>query len=860
MTGSTSDARPGAGATGRRAALLYSISSAAALAVTTGAIVGVISGAAVPPSRFALAVGATAAAQLARLTLRIGSDTILLAWGEVGVIVALCLLPWPWVPAAAGLGAIGGHLLRAVGADPAERIRILYSITVLTTGSSVATAVAAMMVGPSAPLRAELVRPTSVVPLCLAALSYFGTTTVLTSAWVASTTRNRFGVVWRRAARTKAVMLGGNIAVGLAVAVVIGVDVRWLAALAPLFWLLHQAYSHQMQASQERRTWTALADATRNLNQLDEQGVAVAAVRGAARLFAPDRVEVVVLRPSGRRRGYLGRTSDLVASSSESIGVTTIDEPADVPEAAANAGSRQVLVRRLFVGEAHIGELRLRFRRQVSLAPREQHAFSAFADAVASALHDAATHRQLRVMTARSAYDAVHDTLTGLANRSTLLARGNAELRRLEPGSNVALLLFDVDGFRAVNDTLSHAAGDELLRVLARRLTDARIDGELLGRLGGDVYALVMTRIPDGVGGSALERAQSVMATLAQPARIAGVTLAVEASAGVVTDEADQCDLAELLRRADLALHRAKRSGAPIVQYEAADDGGTVDRLALLADLRDALAGTDQLRLLVQPVVGLSSGAPTGAEALVRWHHPRRGLLAPADFIGVVEHSELVSGFTLHVLDRALGIAAGWATQGVHVPISVNLFPRNLLDRDLPAAVAGRLRAYGVRPERLVVEITESVMVSDEHLSRIPSGGRTVVEEVVGALKGLGVQVCVDDFGTGSAPMTLLTRLPLDEVKIDRSFVATMVSSPEAAAIVRATVDLSHELGLRVVAEGVERADQRALLTGLGVTAAQGNHFYPPLRVEEATAVLQGLAHVASARSIPIVRAATSSI
>jgi diguanylate cyclase (GGDEF)-like protein len=485
----------------------------------------------------------------------------------------------------------------------------------------------------------------------------------------------------------------------------------------------------------------------------------------------------------------------------------------------------------------------------VRLASREQHAFSAFADAVASALHDAATHRQLRVATARSAYEAVHDRLTGLADRSTLLARGNAELRRLDPSSPVGLLLFDVDGFRAVNDALGHAAGDQLLRVLARRLGAMYVDGDLVGRLGGDTFALVCTGVPDGSideghAACVLDRARLMTAVLARPAMISGVTIAVEVSAGIAVEAAGRCDITELLRRAEVALHHARRAGARIAQYDATCDATSTDRLTVLAELRDALATTDQLTVLLQPSIDLSSGAPTGAEALTRWQHPRRGMLVPAAFIDVIEQSELLSGFTRFVLDRALRIAAGWATQGVHVPISVNLASRSLLDRDLPAVVAGRLEAYGVRPDRLVLEITESVMTE-----------LAVAEEVISALKAQGVQVSVDDFGTGAASLTLLTKVPLDEVKIDRSFVANMVTSPEAAAIVRATVDLAHELGLRVVAEGVERADQRQALAALGVTAAQGFLFYPPLRLERATAVLQGLAQAATSPTIPIVRA-----
>jgi len=855
VTGSAVGVRLGAGdahpwsvtigsATGRRCVLFYGVIAAAVGAVLAAAALGFDAALAIEPGPFGLAVAAAALAQLARVRLRVGSDTIRLAWGEAGVIAGLCLVPAPWVPAAAALGVVAGHLWQLLRADEAQRVRVIYSVAVLTAGSSAAAAAAALIADPSAPVAATIARPSSLVPLFLAALTYFATTSVLTSGWVASTTRSRIGAVWLRAFRSKAVMLAGNIVVGLGMAVVIGIDLRLLAALVPVLGLVHLTYSHQMQAAQERRTWAALADATRNLNQLDEQGVAVAAVRGAARLFGPDQVEVVVLRPSGRRRGYLARTSELARGAADATGVTAVDALAD---AAADmpAGLAQVLVRRLFVGEAHIGELRLRFRRQIALARREQHAFSAFADAVASALHDAATHRQLRVMTARSAYEAVHDTLTGLANRSSLLVHGNAEMRRLDPGSAVGLLLFDVDGFRTVNDTLNHAAGDELLQVLAGRLTAARAEGELLGRLGGDVYAMLLTRVPDGVR-YPVDRAQTLTALLARPAHVAGVTIAVEASAGVVVEASDRADVAELLRRADIALHRAKRSGTPIARYDPATDGNGTDRLALLAEFRDALAATDQLTLLFQPAVDLSSGAPTGAEALIRWHHPRRGLLLPADFLDVVEHSELVGGFTRFVLDRALQVAAGWATQGVHVPISVNLCARSLLDRELPAMVAARLEAYAVRPDRLVLEITESVVVSEV----------SVVEEVIGALRALGVQVAVDGFGTGSASLTFLTKVPLDEVKIDRSFVAGMVSSPETAAIVRATVDLARDLGLRVVAQGIERPEQRALLAGLGVGAAQGYLFHPPLRVEEATAVMQGMAQAATTRSIPIVRAA----
>jgi len=242
--------------------------------------------------------------------------------------------------------------------------------------------------------------------------------------------------------------------------------------------------------------------------------------------------------------------------------------------------------------------------------------------------------------------------------------------------------------------------------------------------------------------------------------------------------------------------------------------------------------------------VDLQTGEPIGAEALTRWRHPRRGLLQPAEFIGVVEHSDLASAFTLHVIDMALRLASGWASQGLHLPISVNLCARCTVNPDLPGLVAGRLAAHGVPARRLVLEITETVAMTEPGLA----------ERVVTRLRELGVRVSVDDFGTGSASLSFLARFPVDEVKIDRTFIATMVDSPETAAIVRATVDLAHDLGMTVVAEGVERPEQRAALVELGVGAAQGFLFHRPLPPDELTPVLQGRTHTATAKRIPIVR------
>lgn len=329
----------------------------------------------------------------------------------------------------------------------------------------------------------------------------------------------------------------------------------------------------------------------------------------------------------------------------------------------------------------------------------------------------------------------------------------------------------------------------------------------------------------------AMRQAREIAERLAAPTEVAGVRMSIEVSVGVVVADAGTADLTELLRRADIAMYQAKEGGGNVAAYDGTRDAASTDQLALLAELREALTVDDQLVLALQPAVDLTTGAPTGVEALIRWQHPRRGWLNPADFIRPVENSEQLGTFTRYVLDKALGVAAGWAREGLDVPISVNLSARSLLDPRLPAEIADALRRHQVPPHRLVLEITETVVMSELE----------VIDEVLATLRSMGVQLAVDDFGTGFSSLTFLTRIAVDELKVDRSFVIRMADSPEAAAIVRTTVGLAHELGLRVVAEGVETAEQRMALAELGCTSAQGYHFFKPMPADKIGAVLGSL-------------------
>lgn len=562
--------------------------------------------------------------------------------------------------------------------------------------------------------------------------------------------------------------------------------------------------------------------------------MATAAVTGALALFGAELVDVDVARGDGRWRRYRGDASGQVRDR----------EVGSPGGATPDAGE---LVRALVVGDVQVGQLRVRFPAAGPPGDRERDALAAYSDALAAALHDAATHRELRLVSARSSYDAVHDALTGLINRTALLSKGDQTLRQLAHDHPVALLLLDIDQFKEVNDTLGHAAGDRLLQLTGNRLGDLTRSGDLLARLGGDEFALLLTSVP--VLGDraapmayALRQAREIAERLAAPTEVAGVRMSVEVSVGVVVAGAGTADLTELLRRADIAMYQAKEGGGSVAAYDSTRDAASTDQLALLAELREALQAEDQLVLALQPAVDLATGAPTGVEALIRWQHPRRGWLGPADFIRPVEHSEQLGTFTRYVLDKALSVAAGWARDGLDVPISVNLSARSLLDPRLPAEIADALRRHQVPAHRLVLEITETVVMSELE----------VIDEVLATLRTMGVQLAVDDFGTGFSSLSFVTRIAVDELKVDRSFVIRMADSPEAAAIVRATVGLAHELGLRVVAEGVETAEQRAALVALGCTAAQGYHFFKPMPADKIGAVLGSLRDSAESNVFPL--------
>jgi diguanylate cyclase (GGDEF)-like protein len=413
---------------------------------------------------------------------------------------------------------------------------------------------------------------------------------------------------------------------------------------------------------------------------------------------------------------------------------------------------------------------------------------------------------------------ATTDELTGLANRQQFSTTIEAEIASAQyEGRSFAVMLIDLDHFKEINDTLGHHYGDVLLKDLGPRLAACVGTDGLVARLGGDEFAVLPgTRTDDPE--TLQEIASRLIECVQQPLVVDQMTLEVGASIGISRFPLDGNDASSLLRRADIAMYKAKEDHSNYKLYEAEMDRYSVRRLTVLSDFRRALK-SEEFVVHYQPIVHLRGREVHGAEALVRWEHPDMGLVPPADFIPIAEQSGLIGSLTRYVLERSIAQTAQWRRAGTELAVSVNLSMRDLLDRDLPGEIECMLDTYGLPAEALKVEITESMIMSDPERAR----------EIVLKLRESGLRISVDDFGTGYSSLANLKSLPITELKIDRSFVFTMLEDESDLIIVRSTINLGHDLGLKVVAEGVE--DERTMnqLELLGCDLAQGYHLSRPL-------------------------------
>jgi len=427
-------------------------------------------------------------------------------------------------------------------------------------------------------------------------------------------------------------------------------------------------------------------------------------------------------------------------------------------------------------------------------------------------------HRRLLVVERRRALeDSLHDALTGLPNRTLLADRFGQALRAdARNGTATGLLLIDLDRFKEVNDTFGHHYGDELLTQIGPRLSAVLREVDTVARLGGDEFAVLLPEVSSVA--AAVKVAGHLRAALDASFQVEGVHLDVQASIGVVLSGEHGDDVNTLLQRVDVAMYVAKSQDVGVSAYDPAVDGHSPAKLALLGELRRAIEAGD-LVLHYQPKISIRTGEVVGAEALVRWQQAERGLVFPDEFIPIAEHSGLIGPLTRTVLDAALAQARRWSDAGRPLPVSVNLSARSLLDETLPDQVGELLTRHGVPARALELEVTESAIMIE------PARAQHLLQR----LADLGVRISIDDFGVGYTSLAQLKNLPVSELKIDRSFVMTMTEDHSNAVIVHGVVDLGHNLGLSIVAEGVETADALATLADFDCDIAQGYHVARPM-------------------------------
>lgn len=736
-----------------------------------------------------------------RIRVRLRSEMVSYLWGEAAMLIALAISPSPLIVPAAALGVV--FALVSAGSDIRK---VVFNFGESATASFAAWVVFIAVAGRS-PSSGSV---SFVVALVLAGLAFLLVMEALSIPVVALVQHESLiAVLIRSRGRDQSLMLL-NLAVGSVVAVLTSWIV-WAAFLLPLvIGAVRYVYASSFRLQQHEEAFKRLEEITHALNQLDEHSVLEELVAGAAQLFRAEAVEVVMA--NGTVVSGTGRGAD------------------DAPEPEALPA---IQFRPLQAAGQHLGELRLRFASQVKLTDAEERTFSTLAAVAGVSIGNARQHEQTR-------RDAILDPLTELPNRRALMVAINLALA--ERPESVSLLLVDLDRFKDVNDTLGHAAGDRLLQEVGERLTGAVATEGQVYRLGGDEFAIL---IPVGTPRQLVTIADRMVQRLAVPVRLdigmaSPVAVTVVGSIGVAkavpTDAqgyaelpTELVDATELLRRADVAMYRAKGAGGGIDHYDPNSDPTSLQRLLLEPELRAALEDPEQIVVEFQPQFDATTGEPVGAEALVRWRHPVYGVLNADVVIPAVARAGLDTPLTTTVLERALQARNEWFDKhGVDVRVAVNLAPRSVLDRQLPDQIARLLRRNRTPADRLVLELPETVATTD----------LDAVATVLTALHTLGVQISLDDFGTGGAPLTMLARLPVDEVKIDRSFVTEMNRSATSEAIVRATVDLAHALRLRTVGVGVGNATLDRSLRELGCDAVQGHFYSGPVDADRAGALL----------------------
>ncbi|MFV2008371.1 MULTISPECIES: putative bifunctional diguanylate cyclase/phosphodiesterase [unclassified Micromonospora] len=746
---------------------------------------------------FLAAVGVTV-----KWFVRIRSTAHAIAWSEVAILVGLAVAPATLVVLCTGLGVGLAMIVQRMA-----RIKATFAVA---KNMLVAAAAGAVLHTPNWDPELAIYSTAFFGPLVTAYVVAVVLDEVLTIPVIARDTGTGLCAIFRHNLGLRLSSAVIRFPLIVAILLILKADQWLLVTIPPVVLCIHLAYAGHARARDDQQAWQRLARATDALNVVDLDAVLSIAVVQAADLFSTDRVEIELNEPAR-----------LVQGNSDGVQY-------DGPTGSAPTPHMRTVIAVPLAGPGStlsVGTLRLCLTGPVKFSDREHYTLLTFASALCTAVRNASLYRQLNQDAERHAREAAQDELTGLANRRRLMEHGSELLGRRRTCGITALLLVDLNHFKEINDTLGHGAGDKVLIQVARRLSANVQPGDLVARLGGDEFAVLLTTLP--APAIAAHRADALLTAICEPMELDGMRINVEASGGIAVAPGSG-GMAELLRRADVAMYQAKRSGGRTAVYARSRDTADVGRLALGGNLRRAVA-QHEFNVDFQPIVDLGTGEVIAAEALARWQHPDRGRLDPKRFLETVERSGLLPAFADAVLEQSLIAAATWHESGFVLPVAVNLSPRSLLDRRFPGAVLARLQAHDVPPERLILELTETLTLSQLE----------VVDQVLGQLRDAGVRLAMDEFGTGYSSLSMLSRVPVHELKIARSFVRSMEASSESAAVIRSTVDLGRSLGLAVVAEGVESEPQRRALWTIGCTAGQGHLFARPMPAHRLLTALQ---------------------
>ncbi|GAA2519747.1 putative bifunctional diguanylate cyclase/phosphodiesterase [Pilimelia columellifera] len=768
------------------------------------------------------------AADATRLRVEVRRQAFTLTLVEIPLLLAFFYLPAPMVP-----------LVRLAAAVCAQVVSWRRGQSAIKSWFNVAaqfasTSLAALIVAGNQPLVADQLETWLILGLSVAAnfvVTMVSVTLVigLVQGWMS-------GADLARTVTPSLAVTTVNITVGLVILLVLQQNPWGVVLLASLLIFFVIAYRSYSQFMRQHHTLQELYDLTASVRDTRHEATLYDQILHGTRRMLSSEHATLWLPETGRHPEVL------LTSKAETAGLLDLPGTPDLIRRRVFAGGRTVAVGAhlgdelradlraagvkdaiavpLTSGQVTIGCLEVagRLGDTASFQPEDVRLLETVAAHVAVAVENARLVDRLR-------FDAYHDALTGLPNRRRLLQALEESVRVRAPGEVVAVLLFDVDGLRDVNDSLGHAAGDTLLAEVSRRLRGLAPAAALVGRVGGDEFAVTL-RMENAE--AALVLAARLREELRVPMEFGTLTLDVDTAVGVVVHPDHGSDPAALLQRADVAARAAELLPSAVQSFHPSLESRSVRRLGLANDLRRAI-DNDELEIYFQPQVSLGDRHLVGVECLARWEHPTHGAVAPQDFVAVAEHTGQLSRLTEAVLREGLRRCKQWVDAGRPLNVAVNLSSRTLVDAAFPDRVAALIREFGVPPERVTFEIAEDGVVGAPDRP-LPTLRR---------LHDIGVRLSVDDFGTGYSSLSQLRRLPVQEVKIDRTFVQGMATDAGDLAIVRAVVDLARHFGLTVVAEGVESELTLDLLREIGCDTGQGFLFSRPLPYERLEAWLR---------------------